>query len=214
MLRVKDADLEAVVSFLRTHLLGDSGRSATHACVLILLPLQEVSAPPVAPAGIAANPRVASQSLTQREISVLKGVADGLSNAQIAYGLNTTVGSVKGSVQSLFRKLGIWPKRRSALVCAALEGVPPRPDSRPFNLLRSLTQVERSVLEDLLGHRTNKEIAQRLQIPEIAVKAAIRGLCVKGGVPNRTQLAKHVLRGGAAAPLSPRVECVPTSSAE
>src|ERR1700733_3618521 len=135
ILRVKDADLEAVVRFLRSQLFGDSRAHSTHACVLMWVPL-EASSP--SPATIEANPL----GLTQREYSVLKGVAEGRSNAEIAGELNTTVGSIKGTVQSLFRKFGVRVNRRSALVRAAVESGQPREISGPVDPQSRLTQVE------------------------------------------------------------------------
>lgn len=192
MLGIKQADLDAVVNFLSTHLLGPSSANATHACVLLFLPLHDGPVAPLVPAGMVANARGIDRKLTDRERRVLKGVADGLSNAQIASGLNTTVGSIKGAVQSLFRKLGVRPKRRSTLVYATLENIPPRQKFRSSDVFRSLTQIETSVLELLLEGQSNKVIAQMLQIPEIAVKATVRGMCTKAGVPNRVQLAKQI----------------------
>ncbi len=58
--------------------------------------------------------------LTEREQKVLLGILAGLTNQRIGMNLRISVGSVKGSVQQLFRKAGV--RTRSQLVRAALEG--------------------------------------------------------------------------------------------
>jgi DNA-binding NarL/FixJ family response regulator len=185
MLRVKDADLDAVVKFLTSQLLGDSRMRATHACVLMVLPLPEAALESSPPPG-----------LTEREYSVLRGVADGRSNAQMAGELNTTVGSIKGTVQSLFRKLGVHTNRRSALVRAAVDSVLSRAVSEPMEPQSNLTEVESAVLDGLRQRRTNREIAHLLQLPEITIKAAVRGICGKLGLTTRKQLTQYLLRDG------------------
>jgi DNA-binding NarL/FixJ family response regulator len=52
------------------------------------------------------------------------------------------------------------------------------------------TKMERDILEALLKQRSNKDIALHLDTSQTAVKAAIRVLCAKFGVTNRTQLAR------------------------
>jgi DNA-binding NarL/FixJ family response regulator len=195
ILRVTDADLDAVVEFLRSQLLGDSRTRATHACVLMLLPLYETTPSTLAMEGVTASQSAPSLGLTPPELSTLKGVVDGRSNAQIARELNTTVVSVKGVEQSLFRKLGVRPKRRSALVRAVIDTAPSRPVSDPLEPYSRLTPAESSVLGGVGQGCTNREIAHRLKIPEIAVKAAIRGICAKVGATNRRQFERYVSAG-------------------
>ncbi|HYL37766.1 MAG TPA: response regulator transcription factor [Bryobacteraceae bacterium] len=60
-----------------------------------------------------------SQPLTPRERAVLKGVFEGLSNKEIAAGLEISEGSVKAVMQQLFDKTGV--RTRSQLVRIALE---------------------------------------------------------------------------------------------
>jgi DNA-binding NarL/FixJ family response regulator len=58
--------------------------------------------------------------LTDRDQKVLLGILEGLTNRRIGHGLGISEGSVKASVQHLFRKAGV--RTRSRLVRAALEG--------------------------------------------------------------------------------------------
>jgi DNA-binding NarL/FixJ family response regulator len=60
-----------------------------------------------------------SQSLTQRERSVLEGVFEGLTNKEIAVQLHVSEGSVKAVLQQLFDKTGV--RTRAQLVRIALE---------------------------------------------------------------------------------------------
>jgi len=60
-----------------------------------------------------------SQSLTARERFVLQGVFEGLTNKEIAAGLQVSEGSVKAVMQQLFDKTGV--RTRSQLVRIALE---------------------------------------------------------------------------------------------
>ncbi|MGC2399230.1 MAG: response regulator transcription factor [Acidobacteriaceae bacterium] len=71
-----------------------------------------------AASGSAATPR-RSQSLTQREQAVLKGVFEGLTNKEIGAKLAISESSVKAVLQQLFEKTGV--RTRSQLVRIALE---------------------------------------------------------------------------------------------
>lgn len=68
--------------------------------------------------GNAAAPR-RTQSLTQREQAVLKGVFEGLTNKEIGARLAISESSVKAVLQQLFEKTGV--RTRSQLVRIALE---------------------------------------------------------------------------------------------
>jgi len=57
--------------------------------------------------------------LTDRDLSVLRAIFQGLSNKDIAGRLNITEGAVKASIQVLFDKLGV--RTRAQLVRVALE---------------------------------------------------------------------------------------------
>src|SRR6185312_615149 len=57
----------------------------------------------------------------------------------------------------------------------------------------NLTGRDRTVLRSLLKGLTNREIAERLEISEGAVKASLRHVCRKLGVRTRSQLVKVTL---------------------
>jgi DNA-binding NarL/FixJ family response regulator len=65
----------------------------------------------------AASPR--TQALTQRELAVLKGVFEGMTNKEIGARLAISESSVKAVLQQLFEKTGV--RTRSQLVRIALE---------------------------------------------------------------------------------------------
>jgi DNA-binding NarL/FixJ family response regulator len=186
MLQLNDHDLDAVLKFLKSHLQTEAMAHAGHACVVMLVPLQEAPRTDL-------NGAVRSAGLTERELNVLKGVADGRSNAQIAWELNTTVGSIKGTVQSLFHKLSVRAKKRSALVTAAIHCDTHAPVHHSQELAAQFTDIEKAVLAAAGQHQNTKEIASRLNIPQIRVKAALRSLCAKAQVRNRNQLVRRFL---------------------
>ena len=188
MLRVQDGELDAVVNFLKSHL---PGTQTAQACVLMLLPLHTPPYP------VTADQYVPPPGLTPREFSVLQAVADGQSNAQIACQLNTTVGSVKGIIQTLFRKLGVRANRRSALVRAAIDSHAANPGSEPAPPSNAaLTPMETSILDAIGQGKTDKDIALCLNMPQIAVKAAIRRIRCKLGATTRKQLAAYFRQPG------------------
>jgi DNA-binding NarL/FixJ family response regulator len=67
-------------------------------------------------------------SLTERELSILRAMSRGLSNAQIALELGLTLGTVKGYVSIVLSKLGARD-RTNAVLLAQRRGLvdPPRP---------------------------------------------------------------------------------------
>ena len=73
----------------------------------------------VAGASGSVNAQRASEPLTPRERSVLRGVFEGLSNKEIAGNLQISESSVKAALQQLFEKTGV--RTRSQLVRIALE---------------------------------------------------------------------------------------------
>jgi DNA-binding NarL/FixJ family response regulator len=54
-------------------------------------------------------------SLTSREFNILKLIADGRSNKEIALALHLTEGTVKGYVSTIFDKLGVEDRTQAAL---------------------------------------------------------------------------------------------------
>jgi DNA-binding NarL/FixJ family response regulator len=68
------------------------------------------------------GPRSEETSLTHREVQVLKHVALGLSNKEIAQSLDISVETVKEHVQNLLRKLGL-NDRTQAAVWAVKQGL-------------------------------------------------------------------------------------------
>jgi DNA-binding NarL/FixJ family response regulator len=60
-----------------------------------------------------------TRSLTSRQIEVLRGILDGLTNKEIAWNLKTSESSVKAVIQELFHKAGV--RTRSQLVRIAIE---------------------------------------------------------------------------------------------
>ena len=60
-----------------------------------------------------------TRSLTQRQMEVLRGILDGLTNKEIAWNLKTSESSVKAVIQELFHKSGV--RTRSQLVRIAIE---------------------------------------------------------------------------------------------
>jgi DNA-binding NarL/FixJ family response regulator len=68
-------------------------------------------------AGESSHPR--SKQLTERERQVISFVLDGLTNKEIADRLGLSETAVKGTLQQLFKKVGV--RTRSQLVRIALE---------------------------------------------------------------------------------------------
>jgi DNA-binding NarL/FixJ family response regulator len=57
-------------------------------------------------------------TLTERETDVLRYIARGLSNKEIAVALHLSVGTVKGYVSAIFAKLGVADRTQAALYAA------------------------------------------------------------------------------------------------
>jgi DNA-binding NarL/FixJ family response regulator len=68
------------------------------------------------------KPRSERESLTTREADVLRLIAEGLSNKQIARRLNLTEGTVKGYVSQILAKLHLEDRTQAALY-AVREGI-------------------------------------------------------------------------------------------
>ncbi|HKT37743.1 MAG TPA: response regulator transcription factor, partial [Ktedonobacterales bacterium] len=61
------------------------------------------------------NALATPEALTERETDVLRLVADGESNKQIARDLNITEQTVKSHVSSIFSKLGVQSRTQATL---------------------------------------------------------------------------------------------------
>jgi two-component system NarL family response regulator len=67
-------------------------------------------------------PRPADEALSEREVEVLKAIAEGMSNKEIGESLHIAESTVKGHVNHLFGKLGVTD-RTKALVVAVKRGL-------------------------------------------------------------------------------------------
>lgn len=65
---------------------------------------------------VALDARTAFDTLTSRELEVLRLIASGRSNKAIAKALGLTLGTVKGHVSSLLEKLGVQDRTQAALL--------------------------------------------------------------------------------------------------
>jgi DNA-binding NarL/FixJ family response regulator len=68
--------------------------------------------------GLPSGPETA-RPLTARQIDVMRGILDGLTNKEIAFNLKSSETSVKAVIQELFQKAGV--RTRSQLVRIAIE---------------------------------------------------------------------------------------------
>ena len=66
--------------------------------------------------------RITSSELTEREIDVLREIANGFSNKEIGFRLNITEGTVKAHVNSILNKLGV-SDRTQAVTTALKRGI-------------------------------------------------------------------------------------------
>jgi DNA-binding NarL/FixJ family response regulator len=66
-------------------------------------------------AGKASPEQAAHASLTEREIGILRLIAEGRSNKEIAAALYLTEGTIKGYVSTIFDKLGVEDRTQAAL---------------------------------------------------------------------------------------------------
>jgi DNA-binding NarL/FixJ family response regulator len=72
----------------------------------------------------------ATPQLSEREMEILRIVADGASNKDIAVRLNISVNTVRVHVHDIFKKLGITSRTQAALYILRAEQQPPTPDRR------------------------------------------------------------------------------------
>lgn len=71
------------------------------------------------PAGLMTTPAAAGQSLTQREMRILRGIAAGHTNAQIGRDLYLAADTIKAATRRIFVKLGA--RDRASAVAEAYE---------------------------------------------------------------------------------------------
>jgi DNA-binding NarL/FixJ family response regulator len=61
------------------------------------------------------NSKVEDEKLTRREIEVLKLLAEGLFNKEIAYKLSISEKTVKNHVSNIFKKIGVFDRTQAAV---------------------------------------------------------------------------------------------------
>jgi len=126
-----DSDIERAVEAGATgYLLKDATRERLVEAVHAASRGETVLAPRVAEKLVARMRQPAQVSLTAREKDVLNGVADGLSNAEIARRLIIGEATVKTHLLRVFAKLDVGDRTR-AVVIALERGLLERPDGRP-----------------------------------------------------------------------------------
>ena len=87
-------------------------------------------------------------------------------------------------------------------IAFANDKLQPETDSAPaeqmkaVNPFASLTPREHDVLELLVGGMSNREIAEKLQLQEVSIRARLTGVFRKLAVTNRTQAVGLAIRNG------------------
>jgi DNA-binding NarL/FixJ family response regulator len=71
---------------------------------------------------VSSKPRESYDGLTAREVEILKLVAMGLANKQIAYRLKVSEKTVRNHISNMYEKLGIQG-RSQAVIYAAKKGL-------------------------------------------------------------------------------------------
>jgi DNA-binding NarL/FixJ family response regulator len=119
---LKDASRREVVMAVRQVLDGESPIDPKLAAQLIRR-VSSIQAPPVEP------PLRRGDALTNRELEVLRLVAEGKTNAVIAQSLFVSLGTVKVHVERIINKLGVSDRTQAAVRAAELGLlIPPRPE--------------------------------------------------------------------------------------
>ncbi|UNO39564.1 response regulator transcription factor [Streptomyces sp. MST-110588] len=119
----KDADGEEIVKAIEDVLSGHAGLSPQ-----VQRRLLERFAEPVHPSRPATEPP--PDGLTAREVEVLRHVAEGLSNPEIARTLHVSTATVKTHINNLFAKAGVRD-RAQAIHYAYRHGLAQPPGERP-----------------------------------------------------------------------------------
>lgn len=107
---LKDASRREVVTAVRQVLNGESPLDPKLAAQLI-----RRLAGQGAPKDAASQPARHGDELTQRELDVLRLVAEGKTNAEIAHALFVSVGTVKVHVERIINKLGVSDRTQAAV---------------------------------------------------------------------------------------------------
>jgi DNA-binding CsgD family transcriptional regulator len=126
--------------------------------------------------------------LTSREIEVLKLVAGGLPNAQIAAELVVSVLTVQRHVANIYQKIGA--ESRSDLSLWAVEN-----DVVPATAAL-LTPREIDLLRLISAGRNRQQIAETLAITIEVVNSALANLCFKIGARNRDEAVRWATENG------------------
>ncbi len=116
---LKDASRREVVAAVRQVLSGESPLDPKLAAQLI----RRLAARPLEP------PARHGDALTPREVDVLRLVADGKTNAEIAQELFVSVGTVKVHVERIIDKLGVSDRTQAAVRAVELGYIVPRSPS-------------------------------------------------------------------------------------
>lgn len=127
--------------------------------------------------------------LSPREMEVLRLVAGGASNAQVAQALSLSLHTVKKHVARLLLKLKVSSRSEAALLWrdAAIE--PPQPTPAPAPVLEGLTSRERDVLRRMAEGANNQRIAAELALSVNTVKRHGSRIFSKLGVRSRVRAA-------------------------
>jgi len=125
-------------------------------------------------------------ALTDRELSCLQFLADGLSTKEIAAEMHLAEETVKTYLKSMYRKLG----GRPIGLFSSLLGL----DSRSKHETAELTDREKKVREGIADGLSTQEIAARLNLPEETVKTNQRFLRQKLGIRYWAEVRKSILK--------------------
>jgi DNA-binding NarL/FixJ family response regulator len=112
---LKDANRREVVTAVRQVLSGESPLDPKLAAQLI----HRLAAQPPTPAAMRGD------ELTQRELDVLRLVAEGKTNAEIAQSLFISLGTVKAHVERIIAKLGVSDRTQAAVRAVELGYISP-----------------------------------------------------------------------------------------
>lgn len=145
--------------------------------------------------GLEATRRIAALGLPSRVIMLSLHdlpayVREALGAGASGYVLkDASIAELRGAVSQVMAGQSVIPL---GLINAVMRGGEREP--RPAEVLSSLTQREREVLDLVAEGLTNKEIARQLAVSPATVKAHVERIIAKLGVADRTQAAVLVAR--------------------